>query len=288
MKHLSKALLLFATIFAVNASAQVQFKLIFDDTNQRYVFSIISDATFYMPDNLTGTGQMTIKVPSGAFEVANVVNLQPGMIWEPNSRSDSPVEDPEFDYISFGLTNAGAAAVEYVEGKEIPLFTFQNELGCTGAISLIDNDLDPFMPPNSRRANVGNQLTIFGAKGDAYIGNATEMTADCAPPIVVETEEEAPVATTEISLYPNPTVDQINVKVDWEKREDRAMLKIMDAAGRIVYSEPLTLNEGSNTYQINVSQLPGGSYFIDLNGKGLNKKVERFIKISGAGNNSLR
>jgi len=288
MKHLTKALLLLATIFALNASAQVKFKLVFDESNQYYVFSIISDATFAMPDNLTGTGQMTIKVPSGAFEVANVVNLQPGMVWEPNSRSDSPEEDPAFDYISFGLANAGAAAVEYVEGKEIPLFTFRNELGCTGAISLIDNEIDPFMPPNSRRANVGNQLTIFGAKGNAYRGNASEMTADCSTPIVVETEEEPPVATAEISLYPNPTVNQLNVKVKWDKSIDRALLKIVDAAGRIVYSESLTLNEGSNTYQINVSQLPGGSYFIDLNGNGLQKKVQRFIKISGAGNNSLR
>jgi len=61
----------------------------------------------------------------------------------------------------------------------IPLFSFTNIGTCTGPVNLIDNATDPFSPPNSREANVGNALTILGAFGDAYIGNYTSGNNQC-------------------------------------------------------------------------------------------------------------
>ena len=165
---------LFIIAFICNVSAQVQFKLVLLEEGETYQVSMIPEKSWQHPYNITSTAQVTVKVPTNSFEVRDLTSLQVGVEWQDNSRSDAPNEAPAVDYISFGLGTLGTVDFSYEAGVEVPLFQFKNALPCQGSVSLMDNSEDPFMAPNSRRANVGNSITIFGARGEAYKGNVAQ------------------------------------------------------------------------------------------------------------------
>ncbi len=120
----------------------------------------------------TGTGQVTIVAPTG-FAYAGLENI--GGTWIENARVDSPMEAPESAYISFGFVS-DEPRIKYIAGKETLLFTFIPEDANT-AISLFNNEEDPFATPNTYGTNPGNDLGVvdFGQKGTvlayAYGGN---------------------------------------------------------------------------------------------------------------------
>jgi hypothetical protein len=137
--------------------------------------------------NLTLTAQVTLKVPHATglnrFTVSNLVSAVPGTLWNPNSRIDSPVEDPNADYISFVVSFSGGdhGIYEWSAGKEVKVFSFRNTGDCRGVVRLIDNNTDPFNKlPNSVGTNPGNQIDVLGIdRNNAYIRNYGEATADC-------------------------------------------------------------------------------------------------------------
>ena len=98
----------------------------------------------------------------------------------------------------------GTVAFNYEAGVELPLFTFKNALPCQGTVGLMDNSEDPFMAPNSRSANVGNSITIFGARGEAYLGNlAAFAEIPCQGNFSTSIEKEEIIAEV-LKVYPNP------------------------------------------------------------------------------------
>lgn len=254
------------------------FKLNFDPTTERYTVSVVPMANYSNPQNITGTGQVTIKVPTNKFDPVDIESHLVGMHWEANARNDSPVEAPEFDYISFGLIIQGVAYPEYEKDKELPLFSFRNAYGCTGKIYLVDNANDPFMPPNSENANIGNTLTILGAGGDAYIGNVNGGQCDCAqdPNSTTATEEE--LSLKGFSIYPNPVSDLANLAINWDGKTTDAVLNIVDAQGKIVQATPLSIVDGANHQRIDASQLAPGSYWIRIVGDGWQINLDGFKK----------
>ncbi|MBI5917421.1 MAG: T9SS type A sorting domain-containing protein [Bacteroidetes bacterium] len=270
---LCAAVLLF---FSVTSSAQVQFKLNFDQESQRYAVSIIPMATYQNPQNITGTGQVTIKVPSNNFDPVDIQNHLEGMYWEANSRNNTPSEAPEFDYISFGLTIQGVAFPDYVQGVELPLFSFKNAFGCTGIINLVDNAADPFMPPNSQSANIGNALTILGANGDAYGGIAGSPVCNCDPNAASAVKDE--IGLTNYRLFPNPAIEYVNVQINWEGESTDASILVVDATGKQVLAAKADLVGGKNNQKLSVSELAPGSYWVYLAGKDWKVGLDRFSK----------
>jgi len=100
-----------------------------------FTVSILSNQTINPPYHTTATAQVTLKVPTGKFEVTNLENL-----------------------------------IEGVEFSQIPLFSFKNGGDCTGQpIMLMENFTDPFYPPNSERANVSQQITVAKTGSDLSI-----------------------------------------------------------------------------------------------------------------------
>ena len=266
------ALVLFS--FALNA--QVKFKLSYDLPSERYTVSVIPEATYEYPNNITGTGQVTIKVPTNKFFPVDIVSNLAGMDWDANSRNNTPEEAPEFDYISFGLSIQGIAFPAYEEGVEIPLFSFQNAYGCIGSIYLVDNTTDPFMPPNSMNANIGNTLTIMGAGGDAFGGIVGGQECNCDG-TTTDTKEE--VALSGHRIFPNPAIDFVNIEVNWESESTDAHLQIVDAMGKKVMVKEITLYNGQNTEKLMLNDLPAGSYWVYLTGAGWEKRLDKFAKV---------
>lgn len=180
--------LLFAAMFLVSGlDAQVRFKLELLPDNTTYRISMASEVTWTFPQNLTSSAQITIRVPHAeapyGFIMGNLVSIQPGTEWDDNVRINAPVEAPEWDYISFSLISGATAAFSYTANEEIPLFEFNNAAeSCLGTIEIIDNQSDPFLPPNSVSANIPNAIvTLGGGLMNAYMGNIGNATEPCLP-----------------------------------------------------------------------------------------------------------
>jgi hypothetical protein len=274
MKTLNTFFILVAVLFATNTiEAQVKFKMTYDTEEERYTVSIIPSETYEAPSNITGTGQVTIRVPSNYFEPANVTNLHDQMVWHANSRTDSPIEAAEWDYISFGLMNPGVSNPDYEAGKEIQLFSFENAYGCTGEIELVDNAKDPFMAPNSKSVNIGNSITVFGAGGEAYSGLIGEGKVNC---MTTSTTDLAEI--TEFSVFPNPVFDFVNIEIYWEQEAEDATLRITDSAGKIIRREYIELQNGANTFQYDATNFASGVYWIEVEGNDWKLNLDRFFR----------
>jgi len=118
------------------------------------------------------TAQITIRVPTGGFEVGEITALIEGVSFFRTGRDNAPIEAPAFDYISFSLGSQGTSRIPFERGEKVGLFSFTNTGICPdGDISLINNLTDPFFPPNSRQSNAGQQMTVSGFGGpDLPIG----------------------------------------------------------------------------------------------------------------------
>jgi len=69
-----------------------------------------------------------------------------------------------------------------------------------------------------------------------------------------------------LQVYPNPAASNVNFAFSLTKNADNAAIRISDVTGRTVYTQALgKVNAGDHTYNINVSSLNAGLYFIELN-----------------------
>ena len=258
-------------------TAQVKFKLSLLEDGKTYQVSLIPEVTFKSPLNLTSTGQVTLKAPAKGLAVDQLFNLQDEVVWEPNSLTETPAESPEFDYVSFGLVSQGTKKITYEAGVEVPLFAFTNFLECQGTITLIDNLTDPFAPPNSKNVNVGNQLTILGAQGDAYIGNTTDNSVPCGGNLT--SLENIELDKINLTLFPNPSIDYLSANFDWNRKGEVAELTILSMNGKTVIEQELTIHKGYNQIQVAVQQLAQGNYFMEITGSDWKITSEQFVKM---------
>jgi hypothetical protein len=256
-----------------NMQAQVEFKVErMGETNNFMVYAVSSE-TYENPKNLISTAQVTLLTPTGDFQVDKIVNLYPDAKWRVNGRSNAPKENPNQDYLYFGLENLGTGALKFKKGTETPLFLIQAKT-CEGEISLMDNAKDPFMYPNSRQINVGNQITILGAGGDAFSGNVKgKNTAQC-----LKTKSST---LNPYTLRVSPNITQAGtVKVEFfknEKDNEKGELIIFDASGRSVYFQDLTAKKGYNSVDADLSRLSNGIYYMMLNGIMAQPLTERVV-----------
>lgn len=260
------------------ANGQIQFKLDKLDDNETYVISMIPGKTWEAPFNLTSTAQVTVVVPSNSFEVVDLISLQEGVEWQDNSRSDAPPEAPGYDYISFGLGTIGTVNFNYIEGNEIPLFSFKNAEPCQGGVRLIDNETDPFMAPNSRRANVGNSITVFGARGEAYVGNYSQEEIPCKKKLSIINLEVPELIKPDSRVFPSPAINEVFVDLNWTSEDAKGHLILMDMTGKEVKRQSVEVAKGLNQFQVAVQHLAGGIYSVKLQQDGQIIPVDRFVK----------
>lgn len=180
MDSMKQFYILIFMLFGWSTYAQVAFKveLLSDETT--YQVSIRSDETWNAPLNTVSTAQVSLIVPTGGFTVSNVQSING--LWSNNATVVAPMENPDTDYLIFGLQGA-TSNITFETGVVTPLFTFENSGACTGPLELLENDVDPFFPPNSQNVNVGNQMSVIGAGfGNAYTENIDVGGADCENP----------------------------------------------------------------------------------------------------------
>ncbi len=172
-----KRRLLLAGLFvlgAVGLQAQLELKIQLEPDGVTYGVYVRPNNTIN-PTSVTstGTGQITLVVPSG-FTFADFTSVSGS--WVPNATVVAPIENPGFDYISFGFS-LDLPQIIYQSGTETLLFTLRRTSACAGSVKLIDNNTDPFANPlpNSIGSNPGNDLSVFdfgnGFETFFYSGN---------------------------------------------------------------------------------------------------------------------
>lgn len=272
MKKLSQFILFFF-LAASSAFGQVQYQLDWLPANESYRVSMVVGETWEAPYNMVSTAQVTLKIPTGGFEIANVNNLIPDVSFVPNSRYDAPSESSEFDYISFGLETLGTDKMPFTAGTTIPLFTFQNVGNCDGIVRIMNND-DEFMPPNTAKANVGNSMTVLGAGGDAYVGNTSEG-VDCDFVGTISIDNVA----TAFNVFPNPVENKINIEFTWPRPTADMNINVYDIRGKQVMTNAFLFTNGDNTVSMDVDKLPSGLYSLEIQGTDLKMAIEKFMKL---------
>ena len=77
-------------------------------------------------------------------------------------------------------------------------------------------------------------------------------------------------------VYPNPTVNKLNVMINSPFTEN-VELMIVDISGKIMQKKIKQINSGDNNFEVNVSALAPGSYFLKAGGTNSNEVV-KFMK----------
>ncbi len=78
------------------------------------------------------------------------------------------------------------------------------------------------------------------------------------------------------NVFPNPTSDMVTVQFKQE-RNDRISLRLTDMLGRVVLADAFDAADGTNDYQLDLSQLAEGLYFLQLD-NGQNQLTQRLMK----------
>lgn len=275
----STALIGFLSYMPLNA--QVQFILDLDPDTKIYTVSMLPEVTWTHPYNKTATAQITMKAPTDLFELADFMSLTPDVEWSMNARVNGPQEAPNTDYLSFTLLTGGLEPLAYEEGVPTKLFCFKNATDCTGEVSLINNDTDPFLPPNSRSINVGNSIAVHGARGEAYTGNVSDKSFECDYGLESINATPAVPASIEdfVNIYPNPTTSMINIDFSWDKSIGKKQVLIYNSIGSLVQftNEEITL--GENNISMDVSKLTNGIYNILIVEKGDRLALGKIMKV---------
>jgi hypothetical protein len=262
MKNLTKIISLAALLSASYSSqAQVKFKIERVGDQNNFVVYAVPSETYEGAKRLTSTAQVTVLAPTGDFEFDKIINLNDNAKWRINGRTNAPKENPTFDYLYFGLENLGTNALEYIKNRPLPLFLLQAKT-CNTTLALMDNSNDPFMYPNSHNVNVGNQITIFGAGGDAFQGNI-----EGAKEVPCIKGKDHTMDKNAIRISPNVTLGG-NVSVEFvnDTPATSAEITIIDAASRRVFNQAVEIKKGYNTLETDVSNYPNGMYYVILSG----------------------
>lgn len=189
------------------AFSQVTIKTILEPDNKTYKVYLISLQSYTGIASFIGSSQVTLVVPHGSgssyFQLGNISSTIPNMRWNFSGRTDSPPENPDYDYLFFSFINNTLPIVKFdiTANQEILLFTFQRTSQCGGRVYSFNNQTDPFVFPNSMGINTGNNFTIFGAGGDAYRGNHKDQ-----PLVGLSVNDSSPCAGEEVTFMASPTI----------------------------------------------------------------------------------
>ncbi len=259
--------LIILIISQTNLPAQVKFLLDYNARTREYTVSMMPERTWTSPKNKTATGQVTLKATAGQFFVKDIYSHVEKTDWIPSGRVNTPIESPRYDYIFFRLKTPGLTEIPYRAFRPTKLFTFTLEANCAREVMLVSNTEDAFLPPNSKSINIGNSIGALGANGEAYIGNISDLPIFCPyadPPVtdnkvIAETPEVVSLIDKTL-LYPNPTVNEVQITLNWLGTKGTKEILAYNTAGELVRFFQQDFNSGTNSFVLDISDFDNGIY----------------------------
>lgn len=205
----------FMFLGSLNSFSQIKFKNTLQADGQTYVLSLVSSTSYTGINSLISSSQVTVVVPHGEganyFEFQGPLSKVNNMKWTFAGRIDAPVEDPDKDYLFFNFINNNSPIVKFdMPAKtEIPIFSIKRTSKCIGKVYVFDNENDPFVSPNSKGVNAGNNISVLGAGGEAYIGNTDPLLT-----VVFDTPNYEICAGEEVVFRVSPSIPG-NYEYQW-------------------------------------------------------------------------
>ncbi len=246
--------LLFLSVCYTSISfAQLYTKLQWMPEDDLWGIFVKADSTIQPTRNiLLGSGQLTIVVPTG-FQIGEVTSHLGS--WIENARANTPIEQPEKDYISFGI-RLSEEVPQLGMSDEALVLTFSPVDGvCPASLYLIEKD-DPFViaSPNSLNTNPGIDLQMIdignGASIYGYNGNYARDGWDCNANITTSLNEFEKEST--IKVYPNPFKETINFTWANQNSLPNLQITIQDNLGKIIHRQLM----GTADLQIDLKVAP--------------------------------
>jgi hypothetical protein len=246
-------------------TAQVKFKLTRMNDNQSYMVSMVSDATWMYPQNVTTTAQVSLRLPANTHFIAgDITSLVPETRWVDNSYLEKPTGDAGSNYILFGLQNIGTPALAYEAGKELPLFTFRN-IGttCFGSLELTDNSAQTTNAVVLAGYNIGQHIATLGARGEAFLSNVVGSKVVCQGTATGTEDLDAPLSISK--GFPIPAATELTV--EWQlnnSKLENVKMEVTDAVGKTIQTKALVQATGIQTTKFDVKDWAEGVYFFRL------------------------
>lgn len=195
--------------------AQITGRLALSEDQMTYEFYIVPNFDQVPPLSITNNAQISLVAPEGGLEIINFQSVTG--LWNGDAiLINSPVENPGFSYVSIPMSSP-IQDLTYVAGVEILLFTFQNGAECLGPIKVVENEIDPFFPPNSQSVNIGNLITILGRGAK----NSYERTEQCCAPCPGEELEEEEMEEEEMEMEEQMEEEEMEQEMEEEEEMEQ-------------------------------------------------------------------
>jgi len=268
-----KVILIFCSLnffFSTLSFAQLYTKLQWMPEENHWGIFVRADSTIQPTRNiLLGSGQLTVVVPTG-FEIGEVTSHMGA--WIQNARANTPIEQPEKDYVSFGVQLSEEIPQLGMTDEALVLTFSPVDGACPTSLYLIEQD-DPFAManPNSLNTNPGNDLQMIdvgnGASIYRYNGNYARDSWNCNREENVITSLEDLAYQPTITVFPNPFEEAINFELFQNTTLADLEITIQDNLGKIVHQQ--VMKESSLTITLEVAPALYIYQIIDLDSRQL-------------------
>ncbi|NRB65659.1 MAG: T9SS type A sorting domain-containing protein, partial [Saprospiraceae bacterium] len=139
---------------------------------------------------------------------------------------------------------------------------FAEEVDYTDLVASFINENAKDVTEWSGLTQTGGVLNTYVSEGG--LGNFGNRMPNMAKPAKSLMDKQ-------LSIFPNPISDDFQVQVDMNQAYSYAELLIFDQLGKLVYSKPVYLEKGLNTWHINQNFFPGW-YYLSIRANKLNLK----------------
>lgn len=159
----------------------------------------------------------------------------------------------------------------------------QDIMGGTGGSIDVEFDISNPMECDVTTNQMGFIVNIQPAacmNGINLTEDDDESVYTCYDPLGVPTSvEEQEQTNLNISLFPNPATKHISLDVNSKKAFQNANIIITNIFGKTVKEvNSILLNQGANSYQLNIENLANGTYFISIENEEGKMTSLKFVK----------
>jgi len=222
---------------------------------------------------VTNTGNTQTVAPNGVVFLSTTATNNTNLTFDVKNTSASTQTYVAVRYDA--ILNSGAAAYFCFAGT------------CFGPGTLISGNL--VLAPGQSASQISGQYQQLSTDLDegpsvglSHIKYSFKNINNAADSVQINLRYNDPTAGVKESsnsivrfdVYPNPAVNEINVKVNVTKAQN-SCVKVMNGLGQVVITKSVQLNTGTNIIQIDTKQLATGNYYIsyDSGDKTVTKKI---------------
>ncbi len=228
-------------------------------------------STLYKTIDGGATNWETMTVPGGAINYIAIHPANPNKVAVVTTSSNKVFVSTDggetWENYRKNLPNFAALCVVWDDNDADGLY-----VGMDYGIYYIDNFLNEWQPYSNNIPNVQvSELEINNETDMIYAG--TYGRGLWASPVEVPTLGiDDKISEESVSLYPNPTSDELNIKLSQSLEAD---IRIFDTLGKLIIYQPNVNISGS--YSVGVSGLNNGIYFVRINTEA-GTVTKKFIK----------